>query len=165
MNREIDFSSQFQPNGFFRSGLFMTGSGGGSSVPPGNHDELKKRDTQIASVEPERRNPLLRTLIPEDESSPVATFTRLWNMFSVYTNETDFTVPVNRPTVVLSLACGVCDEAGVLNALLGYGMKLIGVDIDQDEIDDATTLNQIGGLLPPNMEFHQGDATNLDTIS
>ncbi len=104
---------------------------------------------------------------------------RFWNMLATTINKTGYTPPQDRQTTILDLGCGRCDEGLVLSAYFGgnnFGsdsnkVKLVGVDINQEEINKAISSNEKPDFseektkyaLPPNYEFYCADATNLDS--
>lgn len=106
---------------------------------------------------------------------------RFWNMLVSTVERTGYAPPEGRQAIVLDLACGNCEEGYVLNAFFGGGkfgwnsdnVKLIGIDIDRDSVQQATATygkpdfseRITKYVLPSNYEFIVGDATNLDQHS
>lgn len=109
---------------------------------------------------------------------------RFWNMLVEFVPRSDFRPPQDRPTVILDLACGRCDEGIELAKFFGGKNKigegkigdedaeLYGIDSDPELIEDAKynngkmviTERSFNRELTPNYHFEVGDATNLDTF-
>ena len=103
---------------------------------------------------------------------------RFWNMLVSTVERVGYKPPQERQTTILDLGCGKCEEGIVLSAFFAGGnfgsssenVKLIGVDIKEEDIERAISSNSSPDfsekitkyVLPPNYEFIVGDATNLD---
>ncbi len=98
-----------------------------------------------------------------------------WNMLVTEVAKTDYQPPQDRQTQILDIGCGKCEEGIVLRAYFGGGelgsesknSKLIGIDINKEDIDMAISKYQLPDfsqqiVLWPNFEFIHGDATKLD---
>lgn len=107
---------------------------------------------------------------------------RFWNMLVKFVPRSGFRLPQDRPTSILDLACGKCEEGIQLAKFFGGKSKLeegeigdediglYGIDSDSELIKSAIynngkiviTGHSFNRELPPNYHFEVGDATKLD---
>ncbi len=104
-----------------------------------------------------------------------------WNMLVDVVGQSDFVPPVGRPTKVLNIGCGKCEELAVLdtfftgNEFIDKGrlknhIQFWGVDVDEDSVKDAINyhspyVDYPTRVLPDHLHFIAGDARSLDQMA